>query len=293
MKSLVLYDSFTGNTEKVVDRICKVLEERGVGIERIKVKKGFDETVEMHDYDLVFIGSPVIQFLPSVNLMEFCKKHLHHYLKKGVIVPKSPKIPGKYGVPFVSFGGMHTGIREAIPALKYLEQFLEHLRFEIVDEFYVVGEYKSPEFRDFNKETVLGDITGRPNEEDLRAVEDRVRKVLDKIERKEKTAKREIYTPAIVTFLEKHYPSLKDKMFEFVEERDRVKSLTDKELVLVMIGLAACMRCKECLKRHITAALEMGVTPEEIRDIFASGFLVCGASFTNFGVEVLKELGLF
>ncbi len=293
MKVLILYDSFTGNTEKIVNIIYKTLKNYNLEkLEKIKITKDFSTDFEILEYDTIFLGSPVIQFLPSVNLMNFCKKTLMKYLKKGHIIPKSPKIEGKYGIPFVSYGGMHTGIKEAIPALKYLQQFLEHLRFNVIDEFYVVGEYRSKEFQEFNKDTPLGDITGRPNENDLKFTENKVKQIMTKIYNQNKQPEIKIHIPEILKFFENEYPTLKEPLFNYIEKSNQVKSLTEKETILIMIALSCSVKCKECLKHHITNALNIGVTIEEIKDVFLTGFLATGASFVNFGIEVLKELGL-
>jgi len=80
MKALILFDSFTGNTEKVADTIYKTLESYNFEkLNKIKITKDFSQNIDILDYDIVFIGSPVIQFLPSVNLMNFCKKSLMSY----------------------------------------------------------------------------------------------------------------------------------------------------------------------------------------------------------------------
>ena len=58
MKALVLYDSLGGNTEKVAERIHSTLDQRGVESEFIKVTG--DTDLDLYDYDLLFLGSPVI-----------------------------------------------------------------------------------------------------------------------------------------------------------------------------------------------------------------------------------------
>jgi hypothetical protein len=64
--------------------------------------------------------------------------------------------------------GPHTGIREAIPAGLYAGQFFEHLGFTVLDEWYVVGEYHGSE--EASTQGRLGDIRGRPSDEDLSKV---------------------------------------------------------------------------------------------------------------------------
>ncbi len=292
MKALILYDSFTGNTEKIANNIFETLKKEHIDTEKIKADKNFKSIVELLDFDIIFMGSPVIQFLPSVNLMNFCKKHLSYYMKKNIIIPKSPKFQGKYAVPFVSYGGMHTGIREAIPALKYLQQFLEHLRFEIIDEFYIVGEYRVPEFQKFNKDTSLGDITGRPDDNDLQYAVNKTVNIIKKIKNLKQQPQTKVHIPEILHFIENEYQGLEKNLFDFINKSNSVKTITEKENAMIMIALATSAKCKECLKHHITNAMNIGITIEEIQDIFLSGFLAAGASFVNFGVEVLKELGL-
>ena len=296
MKSLILYDSFTGNTEKVVNKIYEILKNSKdiKTVDKIKVSKDFDIKFDILEYDLVFIGSPVIQFLPSINLMEFIKKNLFYNLEKGIVIPKSPKIKNKYAVPFVTFGGMHTGIREAIPALKYLEQYVEHLRFEVIDEFYIVGAYNSKQFETFNTETTLGDITGRPNEKDIEYVENKVKFILSKIKQRlsQHDISQKVHTPEILKFIENNYFDLQAPLFDFIEKGNNIKTLTEKESTMILIALATYGKCKECLKHHITNALNLGITTEEIKDIFITGFLAAGATYVHFGLEVLKELGI-
>ncbi len=293
MRVLLLYDSLTGNTEKVAKSIEEALKGEGTDVERLKVSAVSDEFVELHDYDLVFLGSPVIQFMPTKAMVKFCQRHLAHYLKKGVVIPKSPKIEGKFAVAFVTYGGMHTGIREAIPALKYLEQFLEHLRYTVVDEFYVVGAYKTPEFEKYNTETVLGDITGRPNDEDLAYAARKAKEALKKAQAATTQRALTDYKPLVKSFLEGNYPEIGALMGKMLEKTSALGALSERELVLIMIAIACCTKCRECLKFHIAKALGLGVTPEEIKGVVLAGLLPAGASYLNFAVEVLKELGIY
>jgi hypothetical protein len=71
---------------------------------------------------------------------------------------------------FCTFGGGHTGIGEAIPLLKYMGQAFEHEGIRVVEEWPVVGVF--PEIKDpfYNTAGRLGDVTGRPNDYDLRIV---------------------------------------------------------------------------------------------------------------------------
>ena len=75
-------------------------------------------------------------------------------------------------------GGAHTGVDEAIPAVKYMAQLFDHLGFEILDEWYFVGEYVPKKFKDFNLSGRLGDIRGRPTADDLKVIAQRVKGIL-------------------------------------------------------------------------------------------------------------------
>jgi len=52
------------------------------------------------------------------------------------------------------------------------------LGYSIVGEWYIVGEYRTEGQRDHSIIGRLGDIRGRPNEEDLQVVAERVKGIL-------------------------------------------------------------------------------------------------------------------
>ncbi len=67
-KILVVYDSQTGNTEKVAEEISHCLNS---GIRKIEEVGNLKE----RDYGLVIIGSPNINSLPSLKVTNFLKEH--------------------------------------------------------------------------------------------------------------------------------------------------------------------------------------------------------------------------
>jgi hypothetical protein len=82
-------------------------------------------------------------------------------------------------IVYCTYGGGHTGANEAVPAVKYLGQLFDHLGFEIVAEWYLVGQYPATgRFKDFSSLGRLGDITGRPNTADLDELVERVKGIL-------------------------------------------------------------------------------------------------------------------
>jgi len=98
------------------------------------------EDLDWFDYDLVCVGGPSYQWHP----------------------------------------GPHTGISEAIPAGKYLGQFFDHLGFNVLDEWYVVGEFHGNE--EYSTRGRMGDIRGRPNQEDLKKIREDTIKLVGRIQ---------------------------------------------------------------------------------------------------------------
>ncbi len=159
----MIYWSKTGNTEKVALVIKEGLE----GAELKVVMKRIEEAedVDFLEYDLVCIGSPTYQWHPPPPMEDFLKKKHNRYCNEGKIKLAAPKIPGKNALVFCTYAGPHTGINEVIPAAKYISQFLEHLGFTILDEWYVLSEYRG--WKEGNTKGRMGDIRGKPSQEDF------------------------------------------------------------------------------------------------------------------------------
>ena len=77
------------------------------------------------------------------------------YVKEGKLKPASPRLPDKKAVVYCTYGGAHTGVNEAIPAVKYMAQLFDHLGFMILDEWYFVGEYVPEKFKDFKVPLII------------------------------------------------------------------------------------------------------------------------------------------
>ena len=177
LKALIAYFSATGNTEKVANAIRNGLEEEKVETTLLKVQEATGE--ELYDYALVFLGSPSIQFLPAEPVIRFIQEKMKLHRERGDIKLCAPKIPGKTAVVFCTYSGPHTGINEAITTGKYMGQFFEHLGFEVAGEWYIVGEFHGSEQASMMGK--LGDIRGRPNEQDLSKVRNDVSKLVRSI----------------------------------------------------------------------------------------------------------------
>jgi flavodoxin len=167
LKTLIIYWSATGNTEKVANTISDTLVREGIGPVVRKVADAAAE--ELYDYDLVFLGAPSYSFQPPDPVIRFIKEKMKLHSEKGDIKPGAPLVPGKTAVVFCTYSGPHTGIREATPVGDYMEQFFEHLGFKVAGKWYTVGEFHGRE--DMSTRGRLGDIRGKPDREDLARVE--------------------------------------------------------------------------------------------------------------------------
>jgi flavorubredoxin len=174
LKALVVYCSATGNTGKVANAINEALLAEDVESTLLKVQDAARE--ELYDYDLVFLGSPSIEFLPPAPIMRYIKDKLNLHRARGDIKLCAPRVPGKTAVVFCTYSGPHTGLNEATTAGKYMAQLLEHIGFDVAGEWYVVGEFHNG--GDLNTLGRLGDIRGRPNEEDLARIRSDVSKLI-------------------------------------------------------------------------------------------------------------------
>lgn len=170
LHALTIYWSGTGNTEKVAKTIHNTLERQNITATTMKIEEA--KEVELYEYDLVFLGAPSYMWLPPDPVQRFIKDKMRLHDNRGDIKLCAPKLPGKRAVVFCTYSGPHTGLREAIPVCKYMGQFFEHLGFDVMAEWYIVGEFHGREDRSTNG--CLGDIRGRPNTEDLNKVENDV-----------------------------------------------------------------------------------------------------------------------
>jgi multimeric flavodoxin WrbA len=177
MNILNIYFSSTGNTEKVALKIKETLREMGHNVETVKITDE-DDSVDVLKYDFVFVGSGVYGQLPGTPLIDLHRRLLQKYSAEGEVKPASPRRSSARVVVYCTYGGVHTGINEAIPAVKYMGQLYDHLGYTIVGEWYVVGEYRTEALRDRSIKGRLGDIRGRPSEADLHDVAEKVKGIL-------------------------------------------------------------------------------------------------------------------
>jgi len=72
-------------------------------------------------------------------------------------------------VVFCTYSGPHTGKGEVTPVGDYAGQFFEYPGFTVQAKWYIVGEFHNN--LDLSIKGRLGDIRGRPNQQDLAEVE--------------------------------------------------------------------------------------------------------------------------
>ncbi|MCL4535490.1 MAG: flavodoxin domain-containing protein [Bacteroidetes bacterium] len=167
LRAMIVYWSASGNTKKVAEAVQRGLMSASVQpMVRTVAEAG---GIDLYDYDLVFFGAPSYSFLPPEPVLRYVKEKIRHHRDRGDIKPGAPKVPGKRAIVFVTYSGPHTGIDEAIPVGKYLGQFFAHIGFDVLHEWYIVGEFHGRE--DLSTLGRLGDIRGRPSIEDLANVE--------------------------------------------------------------------------------------------------------------------------
>ncbi|MCX5900267.1 MAG: flavodoxin [Proteobacteria bacterium] len=176
MHILNLYHSQTGNTQKIALCIAETAKSLGHSVDTLQAAK--DLEADVLAYDFFFAGSGVYQWLPGKPMLDFLRASRQRYSQAGHIRPCSPRLPGKRAVIYCTYGGVHTGINEAVPAVKFYGQFFDHLGITVLDEWYFIGDFKSDEFKRHNTGGRFGDITGRPDERDLKEVSERVQAIL-------------------------------------------------------------------------------------------------------------------
>ena len=178
-RALVLYWSATGNTQKVAETIHDTLQGRGVDTDMFKITPDLDVTY--FDYHLVFIGAPVYRNLPPKPVNKFLEIQKK---ERGKVIAAAPELPGHFAVMFCTYGGGHTGLNEAIPPLRYMGQFFEHVGIRVVDEWPVIGVFRQVKDPNYNTDGRIGNIMDRPNEHDLKDVRGKVTGLLHRLKYK-------------------------------------------------------------------------------------------------------------
>jgi flavodoxin len=173
LKVLILYSSYTGNTEKVAHRMKEAFEKDNHETDIYKINKNIDPDnppFNYKDHGFLCVGSPVRMGEAAEELVKMMMRHRGGI--KGKIIPGPKK-----GTVFATYGGAHLGPKEAKAALAMLESCIEHLEFKCVGRFSCPGkvvDYATPEW-------FHGDIRDRPNAADLDNAEKFIRRILKNV----------------------------------------------------------------------------------------------------------------
>jgi hypothetical protein len=177
-RAAIIYWSRTGNTKKVAEAIEGALTAGQVEV-RTATPKDADE-IDWYEYDLVCIGFPSYRWHPPAPMDDYLKRAFVRYRKQDRVHVGAPHIPGKHALIFCTYSGPHTGLDEATPAADYAGQFFAHLGFDVLAKWYIVGEFHgSLEHSTLGR---LGDIRGRPDEQDLVQVRQDTLEILARIQ---------------------------------------------------------------------------------------------------------------
>ena len=112
MNVLIIFDSSTGNTEKMAHAVEEGVKKAGVQTQLRHVDKASVD--EMPNYQGIILGSPVYYGLPSWKIKKYIDESVKFH----------GKLDGKVGGAFASAGGTHTGAETTIIAIN--EMLLVH-----------------------------------------------------------------------------------------------------------------------------------------------------------------------
>ena len=210
-KCLIIYSSYTGNTEKVALRFKSTFERNGWECDIFKIRKKAEDILhppfDVNDYDFLCVGSGIRVHLPYNEVLNVLRRFrlgidprialanrdetipyieeplpympspfqdpdvLSHH-RKIVLGPDSKK-----AVVFITYAGYEFGPIEAEPAAQLLALEIEHLSFKCIGHFCCPGRF----LHHPTPGTFHGDIQDRPNEKDLLKAEMFIEEKLEEI----------------------------------------------------------------------------------------------------------------
>jgi flavodoxin len=210
-KCLIIYSSYTGNTEKVALRFKGTFERQGWECDILKIGKKAEDILhphfDMNNYDFVCVGSGLRVHLPYNEILNLLRRlrlgidprialknrdETISYIKEPLPAPPPPeemvahhrKIvlgpDSRKAVIFVTYAGYEFGPKEAEPAMQLLDLEIEHIGFKCIGHFCCPGKFlDNPTLVTYH-----GDIRDRPNEKDLLKaemfVEERLEEIADR-----------------------------------------------------------------------------------------------------------------
>jgi len=149
-KSLIIYESMTGNTEKVAFRFKKVFDRMKWDCTILKVDKNTKNIpFKFDDFDFICVGSPIIAAVPAKNITRIFTMGGGAPSGPGNGPPAEPRPPRgrvlltesrKKGIVFVTYAGQMLGPAEAVPALDILELHMKLMERECIGKFSCPGK---------------------------------------------------------------------------------------------------------------------------------------------------------
>jgi len=139
MKIAILYDSMTGNTEKLAEAIAEGAEEAGAEVDQEKIGQKFPLSM-IGGVDAVMFGSPVIYADVTDPMRDFLKK-IERYIASGKL-----EMEGRIAAVFGSYGWDGAWIME-----ERLRAMVESLGYEVYDDVLVEVDSRI----EHNRETAL------------------------------------------------------------------------------------------------------------------------------------------
>ncbi len=210
-KCLIIYSSYTGNTEKVARRIKSTFERNGWECDSFKTRKKAEDILhppfDVNDYDFLCVGSGLRVHLPYNEVLNILRRFRLGFDPRIALRNRDETIPyikeplpdmpppfddpdvlshhgkivlgpdSKKAVIFITYGGYEFGPVEAEPAAQLLALEVEHLRFKCLGTFCCPGRFLNHP----TPGTFHGDIRDRPNEKDLLKAEMFIEEKLEEI----------------------------------------------------------------------------------------------------------------
>ncbi|MCP4764154.1 MAG: hypothetical protein GY870_20445 [archaeon] len=159
MKILIIYNSSTGNTEKVAHSMKEELDLKGQDITLVNVKEADSSTLK--NFDLLILGSGILGGKIGKPLIKTIKE--------------AAELPSKFAF-FITYGGQANITK----AFKRIKKIIDEKGGELLGELSILGENKGMSkeaqvsmFENLPPEQKekalkhLENMKGRPNEEDL------------------------------------------------------------------------------------------------------------------------------
>jgi hypothetical protein len=210
-KCLILYSSYTGNTEKVALRFKSTFERNGWECDIFKIRKKAEDILnppfDVNNYDFICVGSGIRLHLPYNEILNVLRRLTYGIDPRIALRDRDETIPyikeplpdlpepwndpdimrhhrkivigadSKKAVVFTTYGGYEFGPKEAEPSMQLLALEIEHLSFQCIGQFCCPGRFLNHP----TPGTFHGDIRDRPNEKDLLKAEMFIEEKLEEI----------------------------------------------------------------------------------------------------------------